>query len=178
MTEDDYANEGHAAPRPQVVSSTRIVYCTNCGCQLDGLHIGEPCPNCATPVGTAGPRTGKGSGKAVASMVLGICSIVGCMFYGLPGLVCGILAIYFARGATRDVESGATDQSAMGMVSAGRICGIVGVSLSALAVVVMIAYFIFIFAVLMPQMQQQQQQNTPTWQTQPAPTQPSQPSFP
>ena len=177
MTPDDYATEGPTAPRPQVVSSTRIVYCTNCGAQLDGLHIGQPCPNCGTPVGTAGPRSGKSSGKAIASMVLGICSIVGCMFYGLPALVCGILAIYFARSAKRDVESGVADQSSLGMISAGRICGIIGLSLGALMIVMIIAYFVFIFAFIVPQMHQQQN-NNPNWQTQPTPAQPGSPSFP
>jgi len=142
------------------------------------MHIGQACPNCGTPVGKARQAGGNSSGKAIAALVLGICSIVGCLFYGVPGLVCGILAIYFARKVRQEIEAGEADLSAKGMSDAGRICGIIGTCLSALFVVLMIVYIIVFFVFIIPQTQNAQQ-STPTWQSQPTPTpaQPAQPSF-
>ena len=35
--------------------------------------------------------------NSTAVLVLGIISIVGCIFYGVPGLVCGIIAIFLHK---------------------------------------------------------------------------------
>lgn len=43
------------------------------------------------------PEPGKPSGYSIASMVLGICSIVTCCLYGVPGIICGIIACIFAK---------------------------------------------------------------------------------
>ena len=160
-----------ASPSADAVPSSKVVYCTSCGVHLDNLRIGQPCTNCGVPVGSAQQGGTKStSGKAIASLVLGICSIIGCLFYGIPGIVCGILAIYFARGNKRAVSKGDSPVASLGMSNAGNICGIVGLSLSILATVLMVAYFIFVFTVMVPQMQQmnQNQQNNPAYQTQPA----------
>lgn len=159
----------------QAVPLARIVYCTNCGADLNGLQIGSPCPACGVPVGSAKGGAGRSSGKAVAVLVLGICSIVGCMFYGLPGLACGIIAIILARSVKRDVEAGELSPSALSMSNAGRICGMVGTSLSALMIILSIGYFVWVFAYFVPQTQLQQQHwNTPTVApAQPTPSQPA-----
>lgn len=65
-------------------------------------------------------------------MVLGICSIITCSAYGLPGLVCGILAIVFAKKAEAGIADGSAPESSRGMIKAGRICGWIGIALSAL----------------------------------------------
>lgn len=70
---------------------------------------------------------------ATASMVLGIVSIVLCVFaltpftytlFGVPAIICGIIAIVKAVKAKRIAGSGTA--------TAGLVCGIVGLSLSAL----------------------------------------------
>jgi hypothetical protein len=79
-------------------------------------------------------------------LVLGICSIVGCFCYGLPGLICGVIALILAAGARklyRDTPDDFTDSSYKNM-NAGRVCAIIGTILSALYVL------LFILAILMP----------------------------
>jgi hypothetical protein len=79
--------------------------------------------------GPAGPAT---SGFAVASMILGICSLVTCLCYGVLPLICGILALVFAGHATRDIQAGRASISSAGMARAGRICGIFGLVIAAI----------------------------------------------
>ena len=83
------------------------------------------------------------SGKAIASMVLGICSILGCMAYGLPGFVCGILAIVFHNQAKAQVAEGECAPSSMSMAKAGLVCGIVGLTLSSLVLLMFVAILTF-----------------------------------
>lgn len=82
------------------------------------------------------------SGTAIASMVLGICSIVTCMAYGVVGLACGILAVYFAKKGENAIAAGTAPESSRGMLNAGRICGWVGICLSSLMFVLIILYFL------------------------------------
>lgn len=168
---------GHPAPSQAAppIAAARVVYCTHCGVQLDGLRIGEPCPNCATPVGS-GAQAGRSNGKAIAALVLGICSIVGCLLYGLPGIVCGILAIIFARKARFEIEAGHLPPSAAGMARAGSICGIVGLSLSILYALLMIGWFVFFFGYMMPNQMQSPMMNPPPPTHQTAPATPTQPA--
>jgi hypothetical protein len=71
----------------------------------------------------------QGNGMAVASMVLGITSIVFC-WWGLATLVQVVLAIVFGIKGMRRADGGVGGK---GMAIAGLVCGIVGG----------IAYFIF-----------------------------------
>jgi ABC-type arginine/histidine transport system permease subunit len=62
----------------------------------------------------------------VASLVLGIASIVICWCYVVPPLICAILALVFHSSAMRDIHAGAANPDSAGMARAGRICGIIG----------------------------------------------------
>lgn len=74
---------------------------------------------------------------AVASMVLGICSIVfGCF---LIGLVCGILGLVFASKAQTAYRQNPDLYTGTGMITAGKVCSIVGIVLSALGILYLIA---------------------------------------
>lgn len=84
----------------------------------------------STPQYTPPPQ--QTSGRAIASMVLGICAIVTCSAYGVPGLICGILAVVFAKKAEDGIADGSAPESSRGMLKAGRICGWIGIALSAL----------------------------------------------
>jgi len=79
---------------------------------------------------TAYPPKPPTSGMAVASLVLGIAAIPTCLFYGIPSLVCGILAVVFAKKARAQIDSGMAAPSSEGMARAGKICGWVGIGLS------------------------------------------------
>lgn len=93
----------------------------------------------ATPVPYAAQP--QSSSKAIASMVLGIVSICTCILYGIPSLVCGILAVVFGGTARKMIATGQMPPSAAGQARAGRICGIIGIVLSVLYwVVLVVAY--------------------------------------
>lgn len=88
---------------------------------------------CASPTGT--------TAKATASLVLGIISICTCFMYGIPSLVCGILAVVFGRSAKGMIARGEMPASAEGSAKAGVICGTIGIALSAV-------FWIFIVCIL------------------------------
>lgn len=70
-------------------------------------------------------------GKAVASLVLGICSIV-CWFFGIGaiiGLILGIIGLILAGQAKR---AGNTE----GVRTAGFVCSLIGLIGSAIAVII------------------------------------------
>lgn len=87
--------------------------------------------------------------NATATLVLGICSIVGCFLYGIPGIACGIIAIVL-HGKDKKIYQ--TDPEAYrksyGNSKAGLITGIIGLSLSILWIIYLIAIFAFFGAAL------------------------------
>lgn len=83
--------------------------------------------------------------NATAILVLGICSIVGCICYGIPGVICGIIALIMGGKAMREYEANPNmyTLSSFNNAKAGRICGIIGTILSVLYIVFLIVYVIF-----------------------------------
>lgn len=76
------------------------------------------------------PYTGRPpttNGKAVASMVLGIVSLVSCCM----GLVTGPLAIIFAVSAKKEIAASRGAQTGEGMATAGLVMGIIGTAVYA-----------------------------------------------
>jgi hypothetical protein len=102
-----------------------------------------PPPTGAAP-DAASPMANVTSGYSIASLVLGICSICTCMCYGIPSLVCGILAVVFSRRGERDASAGLRGEQSFGLSKAGRITGWIGIGLSAVYFLIIIAYIIFI----------------------------------
>lgn len=96
----------------------------------------------------AGSNQNYGLGKtlpnATATLVLGICSIVGCIIYGVPGLICGIIALVLHQ---KDKKVFATDPSGYAAsyknARAGFVCAVIGTSLSALYFVIAIVAVVF-----------------------------------
>lgn len=82
------------------------------------------------------------SGYAVASLVLGIASLVTCMFYGLPALICGPLALVFSSSAQKDIRAGAVSPSSAGLAKAGKICGLIGLFLGIGVVITAVLFFV------------------------------------
>jgi len=119
-----------AANGAPVASSVR---CLKCGYDLTGVAIGSLCPECGAAVVPAFQSTSMPvSGKAVASLVLGIVSIPLCVCLGVPSLICGALALYFAKVARDDIAAGMFSEQSRGMATAGMICGLIGLGLSIL----------------------------------------------
>lgn len=119
-----------AAVRPSAIA------CPNCHYNLTGARLGMGCPECGMIVGAGLLGVGSNmptSGKAVAAMVLGILSIIGCMTYGLISIICGPLAIIFARQAKAQSQRGEVSPSSEGMATAGLVTGIIGTIIGGLA---------------------------------------------
>jgi Trk-type K+ transport system membrane component len=74
-----------------------------------------------------------------AVLVLGILSLVSCIFYGIIGLILGIIAIVLHK---KDKEIYNTNpnvyERSFKNSNAGKICAIIGVSLSSLFIIVLI----------------------------------------
>jgi hypothetical protein len=70
------------------------------------------------------------SGYAVASLVLGIASLVTCICYAVPPLICGPLALVFSSIAMKDIRTGSANPSSAGLAKAGKICGLIGLLLA------------------------------------------------
>jgi hypothetical protein len=93
------------------------------------------------PVAPAGPP----NGSATAALALGITALA--LLVTSTGLLvpislpCAILAWMYGSKGLRRVRSGETDQGE-GQAKAGRICGIVGVGLSALALLFWLAIIV------------------------------------
>lgn len=97
-------------------------------------------PAMVTPVGlvqtvpvVVGPVV-RNDGMCIASMVLGICSIV---FY-VGGTIPGILAIVFAVIGKRKLLEDSL-RKGNGMATAGLVCGIIGVALSLFWIIVLLS---------------------------------------
>ena len=77
--------------------------------------------------------------NATIVLVLGIISIVACCFYGL-GIILGIVAIVLAAKDKKlfAAEPELYTASSLKNLNAGRVCGIIGLSLSALYLILII----------------------------------------
>jgi len=123
---------GRAEPRDvqRTPAEVRVqaIACPNCRYNLTGATIGMACPECGVVVGSGllGASAMPTSGKAVASLVLGIVGLVGCCAWGLSGVICGGLAIILTRGVKGQVLRGEVNPSSQGMATAGFVCGLIG----------------------------------------------------
>jgi hypothetical protein len=84
--------------------------------------------------------------NSTAVLVLGILSIVLCFCYGLIGMILGIIAIVLAsKGATLyKANSNAYSLSSFNNLKAGKICAIIGISLSALYLIFIVIYIVIL----------------------------------
>lgn len=127
----------------------QAVVCPNCYQNLTGATIGSACPECGLVVGAgvAGSMAQRPtSGKAVAALVLGIVSIIGCMAYGIPALVCGPLAMIFARQVKGQIIRNEVAPASQGMATAGFVCGLIGTSMAALGWGIVVLFVILAIA--------------------------------
>lgn len=82
--------------------------------------------------------------NANAVLVLGIISIVGCILYGIPGLVCGIIALVLHKKVKATyLTNKPMYETSYKNAQAGYICAIIGTIISAL----FFLYVIFVFVI-------------------------------
>jgi hypothetical protein len=88
--------------------------------------------------------------NATAVLVLGIISIVGCFCYGIVGLITGIIALVLASkdNALLAQNPGVYKEGSIKNLRAGKICAIIGTSLSGIYLVVIIVAVLFWGALL------------------------------
>lgn len=84
--------------------------------------------------------------NSIGVLVLGIISIVGCICYGIVGVTCGIIALVLANKATAmyNANPGQYTLSSYNNMKAGRVCAIVGTSISGAYLLVVIIYLIVV----------------------------------
>ncbi len=111
--------------------------CSFCGYILTGLSVNDKCPECGKPIWDSNILLPT-SGYSTASMVLGILSIISCMFYGFPSLVLGGLALVFAHMGRNQLRNGMRAGATKGFCAAGTSCGIVGLSLGMIYLVIIL----------------------------------------
>jgi hypothetical protein len=86
--------------------------------------------------------------NATTALVLGICSIVGSCCWGIPGLICGIIALIISKKDKQLLSENPNGYSDVGNLNAGRICAIIGICLSALYLIFVIIYLVILGAAL------------------------------
>jgi uncharacterized membrane-anchored protein len=84
--------------------------------------------------------------NAVATLVLGILSLVGCMFYGVLSFILGIIALAISTQPNKDYAANPSmyDQATYRQLNAGRICAIVALSLSVVIWIILFVVFYII----------------------------------
>jgi hypothetical protein len=96
---------------------------------------GAPAPSAspasAPPPGFAVPA--RNSGRAIASLVLGVCATSFALFFfwlygfgSLVGVVCGILGVVFGRRARREIDASPATVEGRGLATAGIVTGWIG----------------------------------------------------
>ncbi len=82
----------------------------------------------------------------IGVLVLGICSIVFCICYGIPGLTCGIIALVMGNKAMALYNNNPNvySEKSFKNAKAGRICGIIGTCLSIAYLIFIVVYIIFV----------------------------------
>ncbi|MBC7417216.1 MAG: hypothetical protein H7325_03570 [Pedobacter sp.] len=86
--------------------------------------------------------------NATASLILGILSIPACCFYGFFGIIFGVIAVVLSNGDIKkyQMNPGIFTETSYKNTKAGKICGIIGLSLSALFVVFWILVLVGLFS--------------------------------
>jgi M penetrans paralogue family 26 len=76
--------------------------------------------------------------NATATLVLGICSIVGCFCYGVVGIICGVIALVISREGVQMHKADPGAYAGWQNMNAGRICAFIGIGLSLLYLILVV----------------------------------------
>lgn len=107
---------------------------------------GAPPPSAGGAPGYSGGGMGMEQlPNATAALVLGIVSIALCWCYGIVGLITGIIAVVIGSKAMKAhaLEPGRYTEGSFKNAQAGKVCGIIGLALSAL----MFLYLVFMIVI-------------------------------
>lgn len=82
--------------------------------------------------------------NSTAVMVLGILSLVGCMCYGIPGMILGLIGLILANKDEKLYRQNPALYSDYGKLKAGKILSIIGLILGLVSLAI-IAFYISYF---------------------------------
>ncbi len=99
--------------------------------------------------------------NATTILVLGICSLVGCFCYAIPGLVCSIIAMVLAAKAKKLVALNPDmySEGSIKNMNAGRVCALIALILSALYLLIGTVYLIIFGSIMWSSAEWQQLMN-------------------
>jgi len=120
-------------------------HCAHCGQNLIGIAVGNPCPACDSLFLVNNPANER-CGKAVASLTLGILSVLSAVAIGL-GIVLGLFALIYARKARKQAEKGLAPLLSFNIARTGKILGWIGIILN-LLMIAFIAWILYQFSVM------------------------------
>jgi len=117
--------------------------CGGCGYPREGA-VSPNCPECGSHISStslASSGGGATNGMAVTSMVMGICSLALCIFYGIFTIILAPMGIIFGHIARRQIRNGGYSPSSNGFALTGLICSYIGLGL-VLATALMVAILV------------------------------------
>ena len=79
---------------------------------------------------------------AIAALVVGLVAPIGALFYGIPGVILGSIAVFLGLRARRRIKRSGGALAGGGMALAGWIVGLVGI-------VIGLVWFVFLFGLFM-----------------------------
>jgi hypothetical protein len=82
--------------------------------------------------------------NAVATLILGILSILGACCYGIPGIIMAIIALVISSNSNKLLKGNPEGYSDAGNHKAGRICAFIGLGISAIYFIIIIIYVVFL----------------------------------
>ena len=86
--------------------------------------------------------------NAVATLILGILSILGSCCYGIPGIIMAIIALIISSNSNKLLKANPEGYSDAGNHKAGRICAFIGLGISALYFIFFIVYVVILGAAM------------------------------
>ncbi|MDI1256609.1 MAG: CCC motif membrane protein [Flavobacterium sp.] len=86
--------------------------------------------------------------NATAVLVLGIISIPTSFCYGIIGIVLGIITLVLSNRDLKRYREEPELYTGLQNLNAGRICGIIGLSIGSLFFIIFLIYFIFVGTLL------------------------------
>ncbi|MES1040032.1 DUF4190 domain-containing protein [Peribacillus simplex] len=79
----------------------------------------------------------RSNSKAIVSLIMGVLSL----FIPFIGIILGILGLIFASKSKKEMK--VTGESGDGLVTAGKVCSIVGIILNVLLILIFLVFFYF-----------------------------------
>ncbi|MFJ7509086.1 DUF4190 domain-containing protein [Peribacillus simplex] len=76
--------------------------------------------------------------KAIVSFIMGVLSL----FIPVIGIILGILGLIFASKSKQEIKL--TGESGKGLVTAGKVCSIIGIILNVLMILIFLLFFYFV----------------------------------